>query len=154
LAWIRANPRLDSIHEGLSIQDVDLTVHQFMVRIDRVGTREVNNHMLVEIKTFSAPASFAQEDTHLITHQLLHTGGRYKRVKDARGRWRRAKSWGYHRLTFDKTNPEDSTQIWWDSRPVDSAALEELLTFRRDPDTMHPRSERRHHVAQMDGRLL
>ena len=154
LAWIRANPRLDSIHEGLSVQDVDVTIHQFRVRIDRISTREVNNHMLVEIKTFGAQPTFAQADTHFITHQLLHTGRRYRRVKDAAGRWRRARSWGYHRLTFSGSCPQDSTEIWWDRSPISPSQLEEILTFRRDPDTLHPRDERRHHAPPVAERLI
>lgn len=146
LAWIRANRRLDSIVAGLSVQDIDATIHQFKVRIDGIGTREVNNHMCVEIKTFEAKPSFAQKDTHLIESQLLHTGGRYKRVKDIRGRWRRVRSWGWHYLTLTGDSPANSERIWWDNQPIDTETLEAILTFRLDPDSLHPRSERRHHA--------
>lgn len=154
LAWIRANPRLDSIQAGLSIQDIDFNDHQFMTWIDRRGTRDVNNHMWVEIKTFGAEPTFAQADTQLIVGQLLHTGGRYKRVKDIRGRARLVRSWGYHLWTMSGSSPEDSPQMWWDRRVIGVAELEDVLAFRRDPDTLHPRTERRHHTASVVPRLI
>lgn len=144
--WVRNNPRLDSIQRGLSIQDIDMWIHQYKTFVDRVGTREVNNLMLVEVKEGGGLLDYAQRDTLLITDQLLRTGNQYKSVRDASGNLRKIRCWGVHTMRFAMESPEGSDLIEWDGKSIDLAMLEELLIFQRDPDTLQERSERRHHT--------
>ena len=144
--WIRNNPRLDSIRRGLSIQDIDMWIHQYKTFVDHVGTREVNNLMLVEVKENNGLSDYAQRDTLLIADQLLRTGNQYRRIRDASGRFRKVRCWGMHTLRFSSSSPEVSDLITWDDKAIDLTMLEDLLVFQRDPDTLQKRSERRHHT--------
>ena len=128
------------------MQDIDMWIHQYKTFIDHVGTREINNLMLVEVKESSGFLDYAQRDTLSIADQLLRTGNQYKRIRDASGKLRKIRCWGVHTLRFNGTSPEVSDIITWDDKPIDLAILEDLLTFQRDPDTLQERSERRHHT--------
>ena len=74
--WIRQNPRLDSIRDGIALTDCDMWIHRYKVNTDRVSTREVQHLMLVEVKTFSADVPDSQRDTYQIINAILRTADR------------------------------------------------------------------------------
>ena len=126
----------------------DLWIHQYKVYTDRISTREVNNFMLVEVKENNADLSFSQHDTLKVADQLIRTGRLYKHIFSADMKLRKVRCWGVHVLCLSSNSPLNSNVILWDGKLIDVATLESLLTFRRDPDTLQERSERRHHTVE------
>lgn len=150
--WIRDNPRLDSVRDGLCCTDSDLWVHRYCTKVDRVGTRELQHIMLIEVKTFGRQVPPAQEDTYHLIDQILRRKDR-KHYKRADGQKRWVRSWGVHYICLSGETPDDSDWITWDGKPVDVQSLEELLRFERHPDSLKPRSDRRHHTKSEYARL-
>ena len=154
LDWIRENPQLDSISAALSVQNCDVWVHQYKSHADRRGDRRINNLMLVEYKAFGADMSFAQRDTLWIVNQILRPEiGRAKTFKvrglDPQGklRPRTVHCFGVHKLQIiDGDVPGEGGQIIWDRKAIDVEQLERVLRFDLHPDTLRPRSDRRHHT--------
>jgi len=151
-AWIQENPRLDSRRDGLSCTDSDLWVHRYEVKVDKVGTRELQHLMLIEVKTFGRPVPSAQADTfHLIDQLLRRRDRKYYRRQDGSKRWLR--SWGVHTIILSAQDPTASDWMTWDGKPITPMVFEELLRFERNPDTLKPRSDRRHHTPSQLARL-
>lgn len=153
-AWIRREPRLDSIKERLSIIDTDYWIHQYRAHTDKVGTRKIDSIMCVELKTYEAELGYAQRDT------LRLVSAMYRKVnytKDGKCRTitlnmgneiRSIRMYGYFVLRLQTDTPE-SGWIEWDGRQIDIDTLIEILSFRRDPRTLNIRSERRHHTPSL-----
>lgn len=153
-AWIRMNARLDSRKIGLSIQNPDLLVHRYMVTRDRVGTRELQHIMWVEVKAFGAEVPYAQQDTLALVHELLRTP-KAGRILHLPG-WqtpRRVRAWGVHILRLSGADPGSSDWMLWDGKTITSTDLEDLLLFERDPYSLAPRDERRHHTPSEVAKL-
>ena len=158
LQWIRNNPRLDSKKYGLSITDIDLTIHQYKTHWDVVGERNVENIMDVEIKTYNKKIQYAQRDTLILRHQVFSRNNRntfninegqgcysqYNKIRDIDGKIISVRYFGCHLLTLSNNEIENSC-LFWDHKAIDIPTLEQLIRFECDPFTLRKRSERRHH---------
>jgi len=152
--WVRTNPNLDSKTHGLSITDIDLCVHRYMVHADRIGTRELQHVLLLEVKTFGADEPHPQADTLAVLDAALRLLRRKKiRIPGSRTPCRRVRFWGVHCLRLSGLMPPTSEQMWWDEKPITLPELEEVLRFERDPDSLQPREDRRHHAPSEAARL-
>lgn len=153
-AWIRGEPRLDSIKERLCVMDRDYWIHQYRAHTDRVGERKIDSIMCVELKEFEAQPRFAQRDTlQLLAAMYVKTNytkdGKIRTIRlDMGNEIRLLRMYGYFVLRLETNTPETGW-IEWQGRQVDIDTLVEILSFKRDPRTLYPRSERRHHVASV-----
>ena len=59
---------------------------------------------------------------------------------------RSVRMYGYFVLRLESHAP-DRGWIEWDGRQVDLDSLIDVLSFKLDPRTLRPRSDRRHHTA-------
>ena len=153
--WIRNNKELDS-SRGYCVTDQDYWIHRFKTE----GSRGFQCIMLVEIKTMNAELSKAQSDTLWIVDQLmrnrrntptkkttiLQAGNGPARVRSVMaGTDVTLKAFGVHVLTFSGLGPDDSDEIKWDSKQIDTDILTKILRFDLDPDTLMPIDFRNHH---------
>src|SRR5215470_12279681 len=51
-AWVRRQPEIESRRTGLSVTDIDWCFHKFKTSVDRLGTREIQLMLMVELKTY------------------------------------------------------------------------------------------------------
>lgn len=149
--WLRETPELDSRHYGISVTDSDHWQHKF----SRSNGERYDHLMLIEVKCFSRPVPFAQNDTLDVVGQLLrgnvrNNGRRYPvRIKDSRrsGCFRLVRCYGMHILTMSGDRPDTSSRLWWDGKRIFYHQLIGIYRFELDPD--HPSrfmDTRRHHL--------
>lgn len=160
--WIRNNPKLDSIQQGIVAVDSDLWIHRYK----SVAGRSYQFVMLVEVKEFGAEVSEYQRDTLHIINQLLRNRRNTKHEWNAIDDGARlvecysvsSKSrvnvlcFGAHvlRMSGDGTFCHWNT-IQWDNKPVSIEQLESILLFETDPDTLGQldhRPDERHKTTQ------
>lgn len=140
------------MRDGLCCTNSDLWVHKYRTHVDNIGTRELQHIMLIEVKTFGRRVPSAQADTyHLIDQVLRRKDRKYFRRMTGEKRW--VRTWGVHYVTLSGDAPDTSAWITWDAKPIDVTTLEELLRFERNPDTLKPRTDRRHHTASQSARM-
>ena len=144
-AWLRANTLLDSRRDGMCPIDQDFWIHRYMTPVDRVGTREIQHLMFVEVKCFGAVVPEHERDTFSVVHQILRQKPRYF-LPRRNGLKRLVHSWGVHLLVFSDDSPQTSEWIRWDKTIVTPKQLTAVLKFELNPFTLRPRSERRHHT--------
>jgi hypothetical protein len=152
-AWIRSESRLDSIVQRLSVSDCDYWIHQYRPRTDSVGEDMIDNIMLIELKSHSAGPPYSQRDTLRLVAEMLRKSCLNKRghvvtqpMSFENGVVRRLKFYGIFLLQLSADRPDNSEEIVWRGKRVSLEMLIEVLSFERDPRTMRPRSERRHHL--------
>lgn len=150
-SWLRRQDNLDSIKDGFSISDIDLKIHRYMMPVDGLGTRKVQALMEVEVKTHSGEPRYAQLQT--MHKQNMFKGE--KRLND--GTFLR--HFGVFLLTFNKTNPDDSSIITWSvldeheakiakTFTISKEKLIKLLRFELHPNSLKPRVFVRHHATR------
>lgn len=151
-AWIRNEPRLDSIKERLCVVDCDYWIHQYVPRQDRWSAQMLDQIMLVELKPFQSRLSYAQRDTMRLVSACIQQvfykkDGRVRtlRVKDG-AETRRVQCFGTFLLTLEHGRPDTGGWIAWHGRKVSLDELIEILSFKRDPRTLRARDNRRHHA--------
>ena len=154
-AWLRKHPRLDSIKERLVLNDCDLIVHKYARDRDRVGDREVELLMLVEIKTQGADTERSQRDTLNLAGQMLSNrrtvkGRSIEAYSTAKGRMVPVRSFGFHLWQLSGLTPADSQVMHWDRKLVDVVTILKLLRFEADPHTLQKFDLRRHHTGPAD----
>jgi len=119
--WIRKHPRLDSIKFGLSINDLDYIIHKY------------NDHkyikiQLIEEKRFDAKQKFSQRDSHNIMHQAFKIANG-SMISTGRGD-KILKYFGYHIITFERSNPEDG-KIYLNDKIISKNNLIRFLKFKK-----------------------
>lgn len=144
MAWLRANPRLHSIRDGVVATDCDVWIHRYKT----VGGREFQFLMLLEVKEHGKEISDTQRDTLHVANQLLRNrrnkiryqaddGPRICKVYSAASRRDVfVCCFGVHLLTIygDGTHA-DKCRMTWDHRfEINADQLEQLLLFELDPD--------------------
>lgn len=150
--WIRAEPKLDSIRERLYICDADYWIHQYRAHRDRIGERMIDSIMLIELKTFSSGLPFNQRDTLKLINEGFRRAfsdgdGKIKTLRFTFGsEVRLVRIYGAFLLRLNTDRPDTSNVIEWHGRKIDLDTLIEILSYRRDPRTLRPRGERRHHM--------
>jgi hypothetical protein len=154
--WLRSEPRLDSITERLSVTDCDYWIHQYRAHHDRIGERLIDSILLLELKVNNTDLPYSQRDTL----RLVNEGFRqcfYTKSHDVKtmtmkfgSEVRKVRCYGAFLLVLSKARPdEDGCLIKWHGRLIDRDQLIEILTFQRDPRTLHLRAERRHHAPNL-----
>jgi len=153
--WIGGHPCLDAQKEGFVCYDNDYIMHRYMVG----NSREVQALMIVEVKTHDKKPDAAQRDTLNLLGQFLRNRKptnhkkNYIQTENAPNiafsvmnkRYILVRAFGYHLLTFENNDPEDSQWIKWDNKYIDKTTLVKLLKFELDPDTLQPMDLRKHH---------
>jgi hypothetical protein len=152
LAWIRSEPRLDSIVERLSVIDCDIWIHQYRAHRDCIGERMIDSIMLVELKTFGAEPAWSQRDTLKLIgachrKKFYDKRGKVLTTRVAVPEVRLVRNYGPFLLQLSKDRPDISDRIIWHGRQIDLNMLVDVLSFKRSPRTLNLRSERRHHLA-------
>ena len=152
--WLRSNPRLDS-RDGFTAYDIDYVVHKYKTVAGNGGTnRDYQLIMLVEVKTKNGTVSESQRDTLYILSQIIenrrgnrHTGkashnnwhrnssGPLKVFSSANQKYVSVRCYGFYTLRFSNLGPDDSDDIFWNKKKIDTDTLEKLLNFDIDPDT-------------------
>jgi hypothetical protein len=160
-AWVRANPELDSIKDGIVVTDGDKWVHRYAIRTGGTMDRAVQYLMSVEVKTFEADLTPTQRDTLAIVNALLRTtpwkeqrangqlvAGHAQNVRIVysvlNGRRVQLMCYGIHKLRLSNGTPDDSEWMTWDDKPISTDQLVGLLRFDLHPDSLN-RLEHRHH---------
>jgi hypothetical protein len=146
LGWLRDNPRLDSIKQGVVATDCDLWIHKYKT----LGSREYQFLMLLEIKEYGKQVDKWQRDTLHIANQLLRNRrNKTKFQKSSEPRIERVFSvlankhvnvccFGVHSLIVHGDGRKtDSCRLTWDSQhEITAEQLESLLLFDMDPDDL------------------
>lgn len=152
-AWMRNCPDLPSYSPdfGFTASDNDITVHRYLTSVDRVGTREVQGIMQIEIKTRQGKPSASQMDT--LSKVNLFSGS--KKIGGVQVTF-----FGVFVLVLSGTTPDDSEALWWGGIPkmtiitnasslkwnrVDKSMLVKLLRFERHPRDLSEVAFRRRH---------
>lgn len=162
-AWIRRQPDLDSRTLGLTVNDIDLTLHRYKSHVDGLGTRDVQFLMNVEVKTRGALPDFSQRETLWFTHQRLRTNG-IQKMKPVYGSSGHKLVWhfGVFVLSLSGQDPDDSKHIEWlafneDGKLkgvlVTTDELRAILGMTVDPQTQRKIDLRRHHKTTVLTRM-
>jgi len=153
-AWLRAEPELGSYEHGITITDIDYIFHRYAAPVDRVGTRELQLMMHLELKSNGAPApNPSQAETLFFEHQILKSSKERKRTDDKEDVL--VKHFGVFILWLNGSSPADSTIILWGvftrkggikwHKIKDVKTLIRILRFDIHPRTLIPNPLRRHH---------
>ena len=160
--WLRANPGLDSYEHGITITDVDYTVHKYKTyRDSKRQSREIQCLFEIEVKTFNAEPTPSQRDTLHLKNQLLRNEA-LTPTKDAHNKYqvgielRKVRSmmlkrdiriWvrGVHLLQFSGAGPFDSEEIKWHGRPITLDQLTKIINCDLDPDDPSKKWDMRSH---------
>lgn len=150
MAWIRAQKDLPSFSAtiGFVATDVDLFCHRYLTVVDKIGTREVQCLMLVEVKTRGGKPSVSQLDT-------LQKIDAFRGAKRLGGQ--AVRNFGVFILSLDGTEPADFEMRWSRvggvQRSIDVRTLIRLLRFEVDPRTLRKLEFRRHHRTRVIERV-
>ena len=159
--WLRGRHELRS-EDGINIYDEDhFCDRRFVHKYKENGERGVQCYMVLEVKEYGAFPTKAQQSTLAILSGYIKNffGNRHTRrgaTKDIYGkrgkvwdhvydRWVQVRHYGYHLLQFEKTCPDDSSWIKWDSKEITEDQLVKLLRFEIHPLTLMPIDARDHH---------
>ncbi len=145
--WCRANPQLDSLQCCLATQDIDWIWHQYKVKTDRVGTREINHILLIEEKSFGADLTISERDVMFQLDQILSRTNT-ERVMTVRKQWIDVRFWGYFKLRYSGATLPASDTVWWNKTIITLKQLEQILRFEINPRTFAARDDRRHHTPR------
>lgn len=155
--WLRCHPELHSVKRAFTANDLDYVVHAYRTPCDRLGTRQVQHIMILEVKSMGADMTDAQRDTFDILDQILRNTVNSPRKKADGIPARKCRSliangnvtvriYGCHKLQMSGSRPDSSRWLVWDKRQIDEPTLLKLLRFELHPDTLAPLSDRRHHA--------
>lgn len=123
-AWVRNHPELDSGY-GYDFEDMDCIWHQYVE----------GKMMLIEMKQFMAPLSYAQRDTHSIIHQALQFAFSHPDCdfsRENRKRPTKIQYFGYHVVKFERSGPDDG-RIYIDGIEVSKEEFLRFLQFKWMP---------------------
>ena len=124
--WLRLQEELDSIREGLDIENLDYIIHKY-------NNRNICKFMLIEEKRFMKDLPFTQRDTFSILDSVLRRLDGVI-VSTARGD-KLFKYFGFHLIQFEKTCPDDG-RIFLDKREISKHDLIRFLRFEA-PDNWY-----------------
>ena len=177
--WIREEKRLDSVRDGITVNNLDMLIHRYKTERDGIGDRTIQAMMFVEVKTHMACPTPAQRETLCMLDQVLRNR-RTTPTSKRPGRhavdhsplaqvysvmWSKPvklKLFGGHLLTLSMSRPdEDQCHIYWSggrigrSTEISLGMLIDLLRFDLDPDTLRVNDGwRRHHKPGNQLQLL
>lgn len=149
MGWARRCELLPSISLdcGVVLTDVDCFVHRYLTSVDRLGTRDVQAMMEIEVKSRNGRLTDSQADTYRKKHITV------RKCSSIDGQ--AVFNYGVGILRMSGTDPDNSDQMQWgrfmsrDGRlnwqTIDLASLISLMRFEIDPDSLKPLRFRRHH---------
>jgi hypothetical protein len=154
MEWMRDHPHLPSysVNHGRTVNDVDFLLHQYMTEVDALGTRDVQFMIHIETKSRNGIPDSSQRDT-LFKEHIMKRGT--KRIDG-----KQVRHHGVAVLSLSGESPSNSEKIRWGRfnllgqkgeivfRDISELQLLEILTFKRDPDTLSKIELRRHHKTQ------
>lgn len=163
--WLRNNPDLDSVGQGIVIYDIDYIVHKYRSFLIDGKEEFAELIMFVEVKTRYSSLTDEQRDTFLLVNQIIEnrrsnnsTKNRgVNKLRQSRGplrvysskkkAWVRVYSFGFFTLRFSHTHPFDSDSIYWNKKQITADQLTSILRFDIEPNTLKPMGEyvRKHH---------
>jgi hypothetical protein len=139
--WMRDHTCLDSGSVGIVRTDTDHWILRYKTNLDGRGFQLL---MLVEVKEYGAEPDPAQLDILRFVHigitrkrKNMHgakTCDEFTARSAVSGRIVHVRYMGYHLLQFEKTNPNDSSWIKWNRKPVTAEELVGILSMERRPD--------------------
>lgn len=155
-SWMRANRVLPSASRdcGFVATDVDLFIHRYLFGLkDKVGTRDIQCLMTVELKTRLGKPSNSQVDTLWKMHKFR--GQLERQWCEHRQHEYCLRNFGVFFLSMSGDCPKESGIMKWGAfvgksmaikwTPVDTDKLIEILRFERSPQTFQKTWWRRHH---------
>lgn len=135
---------------GVVATDVDFHIHRYLSCVDRIGSREVQTLMQIEVKTRNAEPKPSQLDTLFKVHATT------KRWSQVNGQ--AVRNFGVSVLKLSGTTPLDSSHMWWGRFHEEFAILKyraicidtlfQLLRFEIDPENFCTIPFRRHHSTK------
>lgn len=162
--WVRENGLLDSRKSALVIYDCDLLLHKYILHTDKIGSREIQAMMFIEVKTQGANITLEQRDTLSILSQMLRnrqetptkklyikqaTSAPVKVFSIRNNKYVRLFAFGGHLLQISGDSPANSDWMRWDNTYlITEDVLIKLLRFEIDPETLRPMEWRRHHKQE------
>jgi hypothetical protein len=150
---------LDARQVGITVNDVDWTIHKYKDNADGLGKRTVHLLMNIEVKAFGAMPSSQQRQTLFFQHQLLDHKRRAL-VDSMGGQASKRSVWhfGYYVLSIAGAAPgPDHDIVQWCRfdgqgdlipRTIQVPQLVKVLRFEHRPDTLRPLKLRRHHKTR------
>ena len=157
MAWLRSQEKdlpSSSSDCGFVATDNDAHVHRYKTAVDKMGTREIQCLMFLEVKTRGGDVPQSQLDTFVKLHHFIGRR-RSKFNKQA------LLHYGVSFIFLSGTDPENSEVITWGRferrkgreyeivrTKITKEQLLQLLRFDLDPDTLSPQPFRRHHKTQ------
>lgn len=148
-AWHRKHADLQATSNlGMTLNDIDVLVHRYVHCRDKIGTRDIQCLMHLEVKTRNGEPQFAQRDSFCKLN-LFRGDRRHKRM--------RIINFGVFFLSMSHTSPDNSTSMRWgrfthseeiEWRTINESQLLRLLRFDVDPSTLEPLQFRRHHKTR------
>lgn len=153
--WIRSRGDLHSVVHGITVNDIDYTIHRYKDNVDGLGRRTVHLMVNIEAKTFGALPDNNQRQTLFFQHQRLEGKGPLVDAHD--GSRKSVWHFGFYVLVMDGADPgpDDSTVRWCSfddegrlvPRTITVAHLARILRFDFRPDTLGKLDLRRHHAT-------
>lgn len=127
-AWIRQREDLNASRHSLTVNDTDLVLHKYKTNVDSVGTRSLQLHMWVEIKTYGGMPSSTQRQTLFDYHQMLCD--KRRKLVDSMSPNSRRSVWhfGVYVLSLSGTTPDDSELIRWCCFNKQGALVERVIS--------------------------
>lgn len=151
--WVRRHPELDSIHHGLTVNDIDWIFHKYRDNVDGFGVRTVSLMMDLETKTNGSTPNDYQKQTLFFRHQLLQR--KAKLVDAITGNRIGVWHFGVFVLSMPATYPGEKFDFvtWYHFSPLGKllpaeltvTQLVDILGFSVSPYDLEPLSLRRHH---------
>jgi hypothetical protein len=158
--WLRKQPGLPSgsLEIGVVATDRDMTIHVYKTPVDRMGSREVQSMIDIEVKTRGGGVSDSQRDTLYKRHRVICPDCKCKCIAlpNGTGKVESLRHYGQAFVFLSGTDPDTSYAIWW-GRFAGTASQEirktritrkqlvDLLRFDLHPDSLNRNPHRRHH---------
>ena len=157
--WLRSRKNLDSHLHAFVASDIDWSFHKYSVESDRLGERDVQCSMNVELKCYGRKPKHAQMEVLFFQHQLLNTMGRAKMLRKLGGEPVAVWHFGFCVLCLEHDAPADGDKMQWGVFQKNGSMkwftthredrIEMILGFQLRPDNPQQRlSLRRHHKTR------
>ena len=156
--WLREHEELDSVRWALNVTDSDYLFHKYKTNVDRVGMRDLQLAMLIEVKTHGSLPKETQLEILFYHHQLLSRKKKVQRLhRSDISLWH----FGVYVLLLPGEAPDQHEYFYWGRFKANgtlgyargtSQQLCSLLRFDFRPDDFKPLCSgsglRRHHKTK------
>lgn len=153
--WIRCQEDIDSVINGVTLNDIDMMVHQYRTNLDALGLRPVHLMLQVEVKVLGGVPNPYQRQTLFFQHQRLNGKEFLVDAKKQDGSKISVWHFGVYVLSCPGFYPGDNSDYvtWYRWSHTGSLVptevtvekLKSILRFDLRPDDLSELSIRRHH---------